>query len=140
MERIKKRRECDCENCILGWEDRGFEDCDAGCHYYPDLWWNGLICYMPNFIKKILLNKRIKQEEKSWEGYTEYIQEQGRKADAMREAIESVLLKDGNMICYTGLDGKIYPYDQEMYLYNNAWDIASKYEELLEKKEGVENV
>lgn len=137
---MKKRRECDCENCILGWENRGLEDCDAGCYYYPDLWWNGLICYMPNFIKKILLNRRIKQEEKSWEGYAEFCQEQERKADAMREAIEEVLLKDGNMLCYTGLDGKIYPYNQEMYLYNHTWDVVSKYEELLKESEGKKNV
>lgn len=24
-------KDCDCENCILGWEERGQEDCDAGC-------------------------------------------------------------------------------------------------------------
>lgn len=129
------KKECDCENCILGWEERGLEDCDAGCHYYPDLFWNGLMCYMPYFIKKILLNRRIRQMEKSWEGYAEFCQEQDRKADSMREAIEEVLLKDGNMLCYTGCDDKIYPYNQEVYLFNNAWEIVSKYEKLLEKKE-----
>ena len=132
---MKKKRECDCENCILAWENRGLEDCDSGCYYYPDLFWDGLMCYMPNFIKKILLNRRMRQMEKSWEGYAEFCQEQDRKSDAMRKAIESVFLKDGNMICYIGWDDKIYPYDQEAYLYNNAWEIVSKYEELLERKE-----
>lgn len=128
------KKECDCENCILGWEERGPEDVDAGCYYYPDLWWNGLMCYMPNFIKRMLLNRRMRQQEKSWEGYAEFCREQDRKADAMREAIEEVLLKDGNMICYTGLDGKIYPYD-DFYIYQRGYALMSKYEELLKKEE-----
>lgn len=126
------KKECDCENCILGWENRDPEDCDAGCYYYPDLWWNGLMCYMPNFIKRMILNRRIRQQEKSWEGYAEFCMEQDRKADAMREAIEEVLLKDGNMLCYTGHDGNKYPYD-DFYIYQRGYELMSKYEELLEE-------
>lgn len=131
------KKECDCENCILGWEQRGPEDCDAGCYYYPDLWWHGLMCYMPNFIKRIILNRRIRQQEKSWEDFAEFCMEQDRKADAMREAIEEVLLQDGNMICYTGHDGKLHPYGS-LYLYQHAWEVVSKYEELLNRKESEE--
>lgn len=131
------KKECDCENCILGWEQRGPEDCDAGCYYYPDLWWHGLMCYMPNFIKRIILNRRIRQQEKSWEGFAEFCMEQDRKADAMREAIEEVFLQDGNMICYTGHDGKLHPYSS-LYLYQHAWEVVSKYEELLNRKESEE--
>ena len=132
------KRECDCENCILGWEERGYDDCDAGCYYYPDLWTNGIVCHMPYFIKKILLNRRIRQQEKSWEGswegYAEFIKEKNRKDDAMREAIKEVLLKDGGMICYKGNDGEIYPFS-EYYLYHHAWEVVSKYEELLNRNE-----
>ena len=57
-------RKCDCKKCILGWEERGLEDCNVGCHYYSDLDYNGPICHAPNFVKKILLNKEMKRKDK----------------------------------------------------------------------------
>ena len=55
--------EQDCEHCPLGWEDRGYEgECyDCGCYMaergkdYPKTM---LICMLPKWIKKILLNHR----------------------------------------------------------------------------------
>lgn len=132
------KRECDCEQCILGWEEWGLEDCDAGCYFYPDLEWNGIMCHAPAFIKKIIFNrkmrKRDKYYEKEWSDYDEFLKEQDRKENAMSDAIKEVLLQDGNMICYTGHDGKLHPYSSS-YLYQHAWEVISKYEELLNRKE-----
>ena len=61
--------ECDCECCPLSWEERGYEsECyDCGCHMaeisedYPRIL---LICMLPNWVKKILLRRKIKKSER----------------------------------------------------------------------------
>ena len=131
-------KDCDCENCILGWEEWGQEDCDAGCYYYPDLGTNGLMCHAPMFIKKLLLNRKIRQRdryfEKEFDGYVEFLAEQKRKDNAIADAIKEILLKDGHMICYKGCDGNIYPCE-ECYVDDCAMDVRQKYEELSSRKE-----
>jgi len=59
--------ECDCEHCPLSWEERGLEDCDCGCHmaeYSNDYPKTMLICMLPNWIKKILLRRKIRKSER----------------------------------------------------------------------------
>ena len=57
--------ECDCENCPLSWEERGYDDCDCGCYMaevgkdYPRTL---LICMLPNWVKKILLRHKVGKE------------------------------------------------------------------------------
>lgn len=52
--------ECDCEHCPLSWEVRSYEgDCDCGCYmaeHGDDCPKTLLICMLPNWVKKILLN------------------------------------------------------------------------------------
>lgn len=57
--------ECDCEHCPLSWEVKGYDDVDCGCYMaeigedYPK---SDLICMLPNWIKKILLKRKIGSE------------------------------------------------------------------------------
>ena len=66
--------ECDCENCPLSWEDRGPEDVECGCYLaeygeeYPK---SLLICMLPRWIKKILLRRAEKRQEKQYLKYLE---------------------------------------------------------------------
>lgn len=51
--------DCDCANCLMGWESRGYEgECeDYGCYFDYNfnvpLW----KCMLPDWIKKILLKR-----------------------------------------------------------------------------------
>ena len=70
--------ECDCEHCPLSWEDRGPEDGECGCYMaeygeeYPK---SLLICMLPRWIKKILLRRVEKRQEKQDLEYLEYLNE-----------------------------------------------------------------
>ena len=58
--------ECDCENCPLSWEVRGYDDTDCGCYMAEageDCPKSLLICMLPRWIKKILLRRKVKGEE-----------------------------------------------------------------------------
>lgn len=57
--------ECDCENCPLSWEVRGYDDVDCGCYMaeYGDYPKTDLICKLPRWIKKILLKHKLESEE-----------------------------------------------------------------------------
>ena len=57
------RIEC---HCKAHWFDQGMEDCDEGCHL-GELECGGFIhCYYPNFIKGIIIARRMKAEELYW--------------------------------------------------------------------------
>lgn len=49
--------DCDCENCPMGWEDRGYEgECsDCGCLFSHDFNTPIWKCMLPNWIKNILV-------------------------------------------------------------------------------------
>ena len=59
--------DCDCECCPLSWEERGLEDCSCGCYMaeigedYPRIL---LVCMLPDWIKKILLRRKIKKSKR----------------------------------------------------------------------------
>lgn len=58
--------EPNCECCPLSWEERGYEgECyDCGCcmaEYNQDYPKTELICMLPNWIKKILLRRKIEK-------------------------------------------------------------------------------
>lgn len=82
---------CHCEDCPLSWEERGYEDCDAGCLLYEDLYEGSPGCYLPLFVKKLIKRhierKRDHYEAKQWDGMVEWFQQEEKMQNAMRDAI-----------------------------------------------------
>ncbi len=76
--------ECDCQHCPLSWEDRGLEDVDCGCYVaeygeeYPKTL---LVCMLPRWIKKILLIRAEKRQEKEDLEYLEYLNKQTAESE-----------------------------------------------------------
>lgn len=63
--------EPDCECCPLSWEERGYEgECyDCGCcmaEYNQEYPKTTLICMLPNWIKKILLRRKIEKSVRNF--------------------------------------------------------------------------
>lgn len=71
--------ECDCKYCPLAWEERGYDDIDAGCHWYDDFYGNKFICLLPRFIKNILLKRKMRLTDKYW------CREEERQSDVLRK-------------------------------------------------------
>lgn len=134
------RFECDCEHCPLSWEERGYDDADAGCHWYDDFYGNKFVCFLPRFIKNILLKRNMWLMDKRYEGIGEWYVEQERKTNALQKAIKEILFEDccnndvKRFLCYE-IDGKIYKYDTEQILFDNTWRIRERYEDLLKESE-----
>lgn len=76
--------ECDCEHCPLSWEVRLYDDVDCGCYMaefgeeYPKLL---LTCMLPRWVKRILLRRAEKQEEKRASEYLEYLNKQAKESE-----------------------------------------------------------
>ncbi|MBQ7067037.1 MAG: hypothetical protein IJN92_09495 [Lachnospiraceae bacterium] len=130
-----KRLKCDCEQCPLAWEERGYDDWDAGCHFYDDLYENKFVCFLPRFIKKLLLKRQLKLMDKQYEGMDEWFREEERKDNALRQALREVLFED-SVICYKNEEGKLLERNTERLLFYDTFDIRLRYEELLSETKG----
>lgn len=55
--------DCDCENCPMGWEDRGYEgECnDCGCLFDNDFNVPIWKCMLPNWIKQKIAKRKRKE-------------------------------------------------------------------------------
>lgn len=80
-----------CENCVLSWEERGPEDCDAGCLLYRDLYEGSPGCYLPVWVKKLVKarieHKRDKAEAAMYEGMAEWYERSEKMDMAMATAL-----------------------------------------------------
>ena len=80
-----------CDECPLGWEERGMEDCDAGCLLYGDLYEGSAGCYLPlpvkNLIAGFIRRRNDRQMEKAYEGMGEWFARSEALDQAMLQAI-----------------------------------------------------
>lgn len=136
---------CDCENCPLSWEDRGYEgECnDCGCAVYGDFYGYKLICHFPNFIKRIIRKIKDRKEQKllahQYDGIGEWYEKEQRKDAAFRKAIEECIFNNQYgeklILCREGKEGKRYKVE-----ISDEYGLARmRYEELLEESEGKDN-
>lgn len=75
-----KKLKCDCAQCPLAWEEGGYGDWDAGCHFYDELYVNKIVCFLPGFIRRFLYKRQRKLIERQYEQMFKQIQEQEKKA------------------------------------------------------------
>lgn len=139
------KRDCDCADCVLGWEELDYEgDCnDCGCMYYSNPCGNGFVCGLPTCIKSVIhrIKKREKDkaEMKMFDDLVERHEEQERKTQAMLQAINENVFKDcyGEklVLCSRDSNGELWLYNYGKALDIQAYDVVKRYEELLEKKE-----
>ncbi len=69
--------ECDCQNCPLSWVEQGYDDCDCGCwmaQYGEEYPKSLLVCMLPKWVKKILLRRVEKRQEKEDLEYLKYLE------------------------------------------------------------------
>lgn len=129
----------DCEHCPLSWEERGYDDVDAGCHCYDDFYGNKFVCFLPRFIKKIILKRKTRLMGKQYKDIVEWYAEQERKTNALQKAINEVVFEDcfddvKRFLCYE-INGEIHKYNTEQFLFDNSWKIRERYEDLLKESE-----
>lgn len=131
----------DCETCPLSWEDRGYEgECyDCGCIVYGDLYGDKLICYFPDFIKRMIRKsadkKRDKEMAHEYDGMFEWYEEKQRKDAAFRQAVEECILKNRygeELILYReDIAGNRYKVE-----INEEYSLARmRYEEIFDERE-----
>lgn len=128
-------KSCECETCPLSWEDRGYDDVDCGCWVYDDLYGCEFVCYLPNFIKRLILKakkwKRDKALDRQYDGMAEWFDEEQRKDLAFRQAVEECILKnrygDELILCREDIAGNRYKVE-----ISEEYSLARmRYEELL---------
>ena len=129
----------DCEHCPLAWEERGCEDIDAGCHVYDDFYGNKFVCFLPRFIKNILLKEQLRLKEMEYEGIAEWYVEEEHKNNALQKAIKEIIFGDSDrdverFLCYER-NGEIQKYNTDQFLFDHIWKVRHRYEELLKESE-----
>lgn len=133
-------KDCECENCPLSWEDRGYEgECyDCGCCVYKGFYGYKLICHLPDFIKNMIRKSIDKKTDKEiahqYDEIEEWFEEEQRKDSAFRQAIEECIFKNRYgeelILCREDSDGKRYKVD-----ISEEYSLARmRYEEILERK------
>lgn len=135
---------CECEDCVLGWEDMDYEgDCnDCGCLYYGGLYGNRFICRLPKCIKsliyKVKMNKINKHEAKMYDGIAEWYSEREWKIDAMMQAInENVFINCYNeklFLCSRDSNGRLWLYNDGKISSEQADGVIRSYDKILEEK------
>ncbi len=56
----------DCSKCPLCWEDWYYGgDFDCGCYIYDDLYGDKLLCYLPGFIKRLIIKYKKHKMDKA---------------------------------------------------------------------------
>lgn len=59
-----------CDTCPYSWEERGFEDADAGCYLFGEL--RDTCRHIPNPISKLIVNKHMNKADSRWDCWCEY--------------------------------------------------------------------
>ena len=121
---------CDCEHCPLSWEEWGCDDVDAGCYWYGDLDYGGIVCRLPYFIKNILISLKLKKMEGRFDGIVEWYASEEKKNDALIQAIREEFLCN-KLLCYKDEDGILHECNTDLILIQTAWKIRNRYNELL---------
>lgn len=93
--RFRKAFQCvDCAECPLSWEDRGYEDADAGCFVYGDLYGDRLCCRLPGPVKRAMkkaISRRNDRElSKSYEGIDEWYTDSEKRDAMMKSALQMI--------------------------------------------------
>lgn len=59
-----------CDKCPYSWEERGFEDADAGCYLFGEL--RDTCRHIRNPISQLIVNKHMNEADSRWDCWCEY--------------------------------------------------------------------
>ena len=109
----------DCGKCNCGWEERGWEDWDAGCYVNPSF--DEKPCRKPLFWRRLLLRRAMYFRNHEHDGILEYYEESDRQDKKCRKALENML--GGAVICWKEDDGTLRECNTDGILTRGSWDI-----------------
>lgn len=111
-----------CDTCPYCWEERGYEDCDAGCYIFGDL--RDTCRLLPPFrhiIGYFRKKKALYYYAHEYDGFGEWYEQEEKKMKKYNELVGK-LLKPYDL-CWKDEKGNYHAIDKEYLIHQEVWRI-----------------